>query len=103
DLGALDAAAIDRVRDEARPDPRDADELHDALLSAGFLTIEDVRDMPAALFADLVASRRSAELRIANLEFGIRVAAERLPEFRAVHPAATCEPAIEPPASRAQR
>jgi len=33
DLGQLDAAAIDRVRDEARPDPRDADELHDLLLS----------------------------------------------------------------------
>src|SRR6185436_20977360 len=38
DLGALDAAAIDRVRDEARPDPRDPDELHDALVTAGFLT-----------------------------------------------------------------
>jgi hypothetical protein len=25
------------VRDEARPDPRDADELHDALMIAGFL------------------------------------------------------------------
>ncbi len=37
DLGALDAAAIDRVRDEARPDPRDADELHDALLTVGIL------------------------------------------------------------------
>ena len=33
ELGALDAAAIERVRDEARPDPRDADELHDALLT----------------------------------------------------------------------
>jgi ATP-dependent Lhr-like helicase len=32
DLGALDAAAIERVRGEARPAPRDADELHDALL-----------------------------------------------------------------------
>ncbi len=31
--GILDAQAIERVRDEARPDPRDADELHDALLS----------------------------------------------------------------------
>ena len=28
-------AAIARVRDEARPDPRDADELHDALMTAG--------------------------------------------------------------------
>ena len=38
DLGGLDVAAIARVRDEVRPDPRDADELHDALLTAGFLT-----------------------------------------------------------------
>ena len=38
DLGALDAGAIARVRDEAWPDVRDADELHDALLTSGFLT-----------------------------------------------------------------
>ena len=37
ETGALDASAIARVRDEARPDPRDADELHDALMTAGFL------------------------------------------------------------------
>src|SRR5262249_50907842 len=41
EMGALDAAAIVRVRDEARPDPRDADELHDALLSAGFLSADE--------------------------------------------------------------
>src|SRR5439155_17400317 len=33
DLGALDPDAIDRVIDEARPDPRDPEELHEALLS----------------------------------------------------------------------
>ncbi len=38
DLGALDVAAIARVRDEAWPDVRDADELHDALITSGFLT-----------------------------------------------------------------
>src|SRR5262249_4843907 len=32
DLGALDADAITRVRNEQQPDPRDADELHDTLL-----------------------------------------------------------------------
>jgi ATP-dependent Lhr-like helicase len=32
-FGALDAAAIERVIDEARPEWRDADELHDALLT----------------------------------------------------------------------
>ncbi len=49
DLGALDPAAIERVRDEAWPDVRDADELHDALLTSGFLTeIEGIsgRDGP---------------------------------------------------------
>ncbi|HEU5171825.1 MAG TPA: DEAD/DEAH box helicase [Gemmatimonadales bacterium] len=38
DLGALDPGAIERVRNEAWPDVRDADELHDALLTSGFLT-----------------------------------------------------------------
>ena len=33
DLGALDPDAIERVIDEARPDPRDPEELHDALLN----------------------------------------------------------------------
>jgi|CXWL01.1.fsa_nt_gi ATP-dependent Lhr-like helicase len=48
DLGVLDLAAIERVRDEARPEPRDADELHDLLL---LLTVA-----PAALFDADVAS-----------------------------------------------
>jgi len=38
ELGALDPAAIQRVREEVWPDPRDPDELHDALLTAGVLT-----------------------------------------------------------------
>jgi ATP-dependent Lhr-like helicase len=44
DLGRLDPAAIDRVREEAWPDIRDADELHDALLSYGFLTASEIRN-----------------------------------------------------------
>ncbi|MFN2489833.1 MAG: DEAD/DEAH box helicase [Actinomycetota bacterium] len=32
DLGRLDAAAIERVREEVAPDPRNADELHDLLM-----------------------------------------------------------------------
>src|SRR2546425_1551646 len=46
ELGTLDADAIARVRDEAAPDPRDADELHDALLSVGFLTAEEGSRVP---------------------------------------------------------
>jgi hypothetical protein len=57
DLGTLDANAIERVRDEARPDPRDADELHDALLTFGFL-LEGEVEAPE-LFTELASARRA--------------------------------------------
>ena len=41
DLGSLDADAIARVRDEAWPEAGNTDELHDALLVSGFLTVEE--------------------------------------------------------------
>ncbi len=119
ELGALDAAAIDRVRDEARPDPRDADELHDALLSAGVLTLRDADTIAPELFQQLVSMRRAASVQIRRggpmcppssqackftiVNLQLWVAAERLPELRAVHPDATWVPPIEPPASRASR
>src|SRR5438552_1445399 len=84
----LDAAAIERVRDEARPDPRDADELHDALLTAGFLLPDEIS---ADLFDPLVASRRAGHVK------ELCVSAERLPEMLAVHP---CSVDFVPPPSR---
>ena len=105
DLGALDGAAIDRVRDEARPDPRDADELHDALLTAGILTKEDGASIAAELFDRLIADRRvtvavAQPFRAAE---PLWVAAERLPELLAVHPDATIDPIVAAPPSRAAR
>jgi ATP-dependent Lhr-like helicase len=97
DLGALDRAAIDRVRDEARPEPRDADELQDALLTAGILTKEDGAAIPAELFDRLIADRR------VTFADPLWVAAERLPELLAVHPDATIDPIVAPPQSRAAR
>ncbi|HET6906260.1 MAG TPA: DEAD/DEAH box helicase, partial [Rhodanobacteraceae bacterium] len=38
DLGKLDADAIEAVREEAWPQPRDADEMHEALLALGAVT-----------------------------------------------------------------
>jgi ATP-dependent Lhr-like helicase len=103
DLGRLDPAAIERVCDEAKPDPRDADELHDAMLSAGFLTQTDARALPAEFFDQLRSARRATAFQIPHSEFLIHVAAERLPELRAVHPASTCVPPVEPPLSRTGR
>jgi len=121
DLGILDANAIERVRDEARPDPRDADELHDALLTFGFLFDDEVE--APSLFIELAASRR-ATLQEANPQitqmdadlettsrlhlrksassadkpFGWWIAAERIPEFQAIHPEMTFD--ITAPSSR---
>jgi ATP-dependent Lhr-like helicase len=122
----LDRAAIERVGDEVRPDPRDADELHDALLTTGLLRVEDVQTHDAAaLFATLAAAGRATHVRVIHAEpdppvdpdslaaAGIQadprlparawVAAERLPEFLAVHPDATLAPPIAAPPSRAAR
>ena len=88
DLGALDAAAIERVRDEARPDPRDADELHDALLTAGFLTGGELDGAGPRSAGDAdrgAAGRRPSRCR-RRRRARVWVAAERLPELLAVHP-----------------
>jgi len=61
--GSLDAAAIARVIDEARPDPRDAEELHDALLTAGFLRADEA---DTSLFEALAARSRATRVDIAS-------------------------------------
>jgi ATP-dependent Lhr-like helicase len=57
DLGALDADAIARVQAEARPAPRDADELHDALLG---WVVAPLDDAWRGWFDELVARGRAA-------------------------------------------
>jgi ATP-dependent Lhr-like helicase len=89
--GALDLAAIARVVEQERPDPRDVDELHDALLGAGFL-LPDEAD--ADLYAQLAGRSRATRV------FNLWVAAERLPEILAVHPDASPDPPIAAPPSR---
>jgi ATP-dependent Lhr-like helicase len=97
DLGALDASAIARVREEQRPDPRDEHELHDALVTAGYLHGSEIdsRDLLSALAG---AGRAAHVTTPADTDMWI--AAERLPELAAVHPALQTDPAIRPPESR---
>src|SRR4029079_9665315 len=86
DLGALDSAAIERVRDEQRPDPRDADELHDTLLTTAFLTVEEAAAIDTALFGDLVAAKRIAQAAISGPARAVWTAVERLPARGPIHP-----------------
>ncbi len=43
-IGALDPAAVERVREEAWPQPESAEEVHDALLWMGYVTDSEARD-----------------------------------------------------------
>jgi ATP-dependent helicase Lhr and Lhr-like helicase len=102
DLAALDPAAIARVREEARPDPRDADELHDALLTAGFLTESEIGSIGADGVEELVRARR-ATLVCLTSDSLIWIAAERLPELLAIHPQIRIAHGVTAPPSRTAR
>ncbi|HKU87963.1 MAG TPA: DEAD/DEAH box helicase [Casimicrobiaceae bacterium] len=110
ELGRLDVAAIDRVRTEAWPDATTGDELHDALLGLAFLTQGEVvaRAEWRPLLDALAAARRATRLTLfasagADADSEIWVAAERLPQFAAIHPDARRSPVIDAPAEFAQR
>ena len=96
-LAQQDPAAIARVRDEVRPDPRDPDELHDALVTTGFLTERELESVPAGLVDDL---RRALRVTRAGDHW---IAAERLAEYQAIHPERLLEPPSSPPVGRAGR
>jgi ATP-dependent Lhr-like helicase len=65
DIGRLEPRAIARVREEAWPDARSADELHDALSWMGYLTAAEVAANPAwpPLLAALVCESRAVPLQ----------------------------------------
>jgi ATP-dependent Lhr-like helicase len=96
DLGKLDVDAIRRVREEVWPDPRNADELSDALATLAFLSEDEVRVEWRGFADELAAAERAA--RLACGERSIWVAAERLPEIDAVLPGAPRAPEIDAPA-----
>jgi ATP-dependent helicase Lhr and Lhr-like helicase len=88
DLGALDPAAIERVRDEAWPDVQNADELHDALLTSGYLTeLEGISGHEGkswgSYMRELVETGRADRFEVGPGQ-GIWVANERRLEIRAV-------------------
>ena len=78
-LGILDAAAIERVTEEAWPRAQNADELHEALLLLGVMT-EDEASRSAAnageLLESLAAERRAGQLADTTIE--LRTPAEAM-------------------------
>ena len=94
DLGALDPAAIERVRDEVRPEPADPHEMHDVLMSAGFV-LEDELSPAAREHLQELRLHRRATPALPSRGARIWIAAERIPELRAVVPGIDVQ--VEPP------
>ena len=121
EVGGLDQDAIEQVRSEAWLDVRDADELHDALLTLGALPEglsfpaafrkDLVAEPPSAVeaggtpeggsaiqkwerfFQELQAQRRATRAKVGNHYFW--VAAEKLASFQFLYPDSVCEPVID--------
>ena len=99
DMGRLDPEAISAVVEEARPDLRNADELHDLLLDVGALP-EPEADGWTDWLEELIASGRAARLHGGPSTFW--VAAERRSLALAIWPESRLIPDVtEPPARRA--
>ncbi len=90
EVGALDPAAIEEVRSESWPVVRNADELHDALLTLFALPPDSEWQL---YFDQLVESRRATCMRNGSARFW--VPAERLTTLQRMYPEARLEPVIE--------
>ena len=96
DLGALDAAAIDRVRSEAWPEPRGAEEMHDALLLHNCVTEEEAaRGDWLRWLLELVEAGRAT--RFVSGRRTLWTAAERLPLLQAAWPDGRAETQVQVP------
>ena len=89
DIGALDATAIATVADESWPVVRDADELHDALVT--LVAVPPVAEWSVWL-GPLIANRRAGELRVGDTV--LWVPTERLELIRCLYPEGTVAPPL---------
>ena len=84
DLSKLDPAAIAQVADEAWPLVRDADELHDALMT--LLCCRRRKAASGAVTSINSVRAGRAAVRHIGRRHELRIAAERWPLVRAVYP-----------------
>ena len=113
-LGILDAAAIEKVCEDAFPRATNPDELHEALLLAGVLTNDEIsRIVHGQLNGDIAdghgSSRTWLELLTQEKRAGwltgppsFWIAAERVPMLEAVYPDRPTEPPLIAPSYSAR-
>jgi ATP-dependent helicase Lhr and Lhr-like helicase len=106
-LGVLDSAAIEKVKQEAWPTATNADELHDALMLIGVMTLGEIQRTSdgkgenAATaqrsLQGLIDSKRTTRCCVGDKAFW--VATERLSMLRAIYPGAVIESQLMLPGS----
>ncbi|HVI58597.1 MAG TPA: DEAD/DEAH box helicase [Luteimonas sp.] len=105
DMGRLDPAAIDAVREEAWPQARNADEMHEALTGLGALADDEAARNAGwtEYLQALAGGGRATRLSIARdgVQAQLWTATESLPQLRALYPDAACDPAVTVPAEYA--
>ena len=106
DLGKLDLAAIDRVKQEAWPFAQTEDELHDAINIAGFIDpLHEINHQWIPLFETLVVKHRVTRLfpKGSDNPKSLWIAAERIPQFKAIFPDGELDPDPVLPSSITQQ
>jgi len=98
DLGRLDPEAIEAVRAEAWPQPREVEEMHEALASMGVIGAGEAATEPdwAAWLQALAGEGRAALLQDEGLALWVSV--ERFEHFAPLYPQASAQPAPRIPA-----
>lgn len=97
DLGALDAAAIEAVREQAWPQVRNPDELHEALVGLGGIAESEALAEQDWLgwLEELARGGRATRMQVAQ-DRALWLPIERLALLRSIYPHARYEPALAP-------
>jgi ATP-dependent Lhr-like helicase len=97
DLGALDAAAIEAVGEEAWPQARNPDELHEALTGLGCIAEAEVQADPQwlAWMNELARGGRATRMQVAQ-DRALWLPVERLALLQSIYPEAACVPVLKP-------
>lgn len=101
-MGQLDPLAIQRVADEVWPRVRNAEELYDALMVSGFLTVQEITQKGELqqwqpFFDTLAAENRVTLLVCKDIKWQYWVSVERLYEMMRISSQFTMYPAIPIP------
>lgn len=100
ELGQLDTSAIDLIRSETWPSPRNADELHEALLQCGCLTDVQIKafpDIDLNALQLLLDQGRVTQMCSGSSNNARWIATEREPLWKTIRPASSFTPKVAVP------